>query len=142
MRGYQSFKPNTEYIYLPDRLISCVSYLTFGFGGFIWLIIAHLNRKTIPAFTKFHIFQSIFLYILISVFYMVIGLIYNIIGIIPLLGNLIQDIIYFPTQFPLILGDSLFDLIRHGLYIYLPVMTLLGKYGKLPWISDTVKQMA
>lgn len=142
MRGYKLYGVPGNYIDGIDRILCTVSYLTFGWVGFIWLAITHFRGKYLSSFARYHVIQALFIYILISVFNLAIGLIANIIGIIPFIGTLVLNIIYLFTQYPLIVGFSLFDFIRLILYVYLPITAALGKYGRIPYISDIVKQMA
>ena len=142
MRGQYHYRPVGDYSDKNDRILSAISYLTFGWGGFIWLAITHFKGKHLSPFARYHVIQSLFVYILISVFIMAVNLLTSIIGIIPFLGNLIITAIQAFTIMPLILGFSIFDFIRLALYIYLPIMAYRGKYAQLPWISNIVRQMS
>lgn len=139
MRGY---KPVRNYTENKDKLLCAVSYLTFGWAGFLWLAITHFKGKYLSPFARFHVFQAIFLYAIIVVFNMAISVIGNILGIIPFIGGIILNIINVFTLYPLIFGYSLFDFVRLILYIYLPIMAVTGRYGKVPYISDMVRQIA
>ena len=67
MRGYKGSIPKKQYIDMPERILSSLSYLTSGMVGFVWLIITHLQGKSLSSFARFHIFQSIFLSIILYV---------------------------------------------------------------------------
>ncbi|HBG49525.1 MAG TPA: hypothetical protein DDW90_08505 [Cyanobacteria bacterium UBA9971] len=143
MRGYRDFKPKKKYIDMPDRVLSTLVYAPF-WGWLIslgWLIVSHIKGKSLSSFARFNIFQSIFISILIFIFDKLIGIIYNTIGIIPFIGNIIQDIIYYPILYPLIMGFPLYQLALIILYGYLMFYAFTGRFGRVPWVSDMVKQM-
>lgn len=136
MRGYRS-EPN-----LFDRGISAASYLTMGFVGFIWMIICYLAGKPPMPFVKYHIIQSIFISIIIYLIKIVGTIILGFVGIIPFIGALINNIVYYFVLYPTMLfGLSIIQLALLMLIIYLTVTSFMGKYTVIPWVSDNIKRL-
>ena len=126
---------------LKNRIISSLSYLTSGLVGFIWLIVSHIRHDRLSAFTRFHIFQSIFIFIFIYVVGLVLNILLGIVQIMPLIGPLVVNINLFLTKWPVILGHSLTESFIIALSLYLAISAFLGRYGEVPWVSDTVRKM-
>ena len=141
MRGPYHYRHTGEYSDRIDRILCVVSYLTCGWGGFIWLAITHFRGKMLSSFARYHIFQAIFLSIIIYVFSLVTGIIAGVAGIIPVIGDLTINIIESLTLKPFLFGRSIFHLLIFAVYLYLICTTIMGKYAKLPWISNIVRQM-
>ena len=143
MRGYREFKSKKQYIDMPDRVLSCLSYLTSGMAGFIWLIVAHLRGKSLSSFARYHIFQSILLSVIIYLVSILLNILASIVQIIPFFGALVMNIVYYLVQYPLPLtgGQSLIGLALIILYGYLAFFAFTGRYGRVPYVSDMVKQM-
>ncbi|OGI04214.1 MAG: hypothetical protein A2Y25_08915 [Candidatus Melainabacteria bacterium GWF2_37_15] len=126
---------------MKDRIISSLSYLTSGLVGFIWLIVSHIRHDRLSAFTRFHIFQSIFIFILIYVVGLVLNILLAIVKIMPIIGPLTVNIAYFLKDFPLILGFSIINFAIVALSVYLAFSAFMGRYGEVPGVSDTVRKM-
>ncbi len=132
------FKNNALQPTILEKGIACASYITFGFVGFVWLLIALFTKNNLRPYLKYHVFQSIF----ISIFYFLlctfIGMMMDILSMVPLLNVLIMQITYYLNA-PLIFGSSLIQIIVDIIIIYLVVTSLQGKYSYLPWISEIIK---
>lgn len=129
--------PQTEPL-LIEKIIASLSYITFGFVGFFWLLLGILTRNKLRPYLKYHIFQSIFIsiaYFLLSAF---IGLIMNILSIIPLVNQLVLQFTFYLNA-PLLFGFSLIQIVIYAIIIYLAVTSFQGKYSYLPWISEIIK---
>jgi hypothetical protein len=63
--------------------------------------------------------------------------------IIPFFGALVMNIVYYLVQYPLPLtgGQSLIGLALIILYGYLAFFAFTGRYGRVPYVSDMVRQM-
>lgn len=123
---------------LIEKIIAALSYITFGFVGFFWLLLGIFTKNSLRPYLKYHIFQSIFLsiaYFLLSAF---IGLIMNILSIIPLVNQLVLQFTFYLNA-PIILGFSLIQLVIYAIIIYLVVTSFQGQYSYLPWISEIIK---
>lgn len=123
---------------LMEKIIASLSYITFGFVGFFWLLLGIFTKNNLRPYLKYHIFQSIFIsiaYFLISAF---IGLIMNILSIIPLVNQLVLQFTFYLNA-PLLFGFSLIQVLIYAVIIYLVVTSFQGQYSYLPWISEIIK---
>ena len=127
-------RPSNE-IYPIERIISAASYLTAGFAGFIWLIIAAILRKRVTPFLMYHILQSIFLSILYFLLVTFAELIYVILYRIPLI-NAIPYFINMPL--PFLFNLSIIQAITTAIILYLAITSAMGIYSYLPWVSDII----
>lgn len=124
--------PNKPYTI--ERLISTASYLTAGFAGFIWMIIAALLKKQIRPFLMYHIMQSIFLSITFFLVSQLAGLVYVILYKIPVINA-----IPYLLNMPLFFGLSVIQTFTTTIILYLAITSAMGLYSYLPWISDIIK---
>lgn len=141
MRGYKSYGNYNSGLTMQDKIISGLSYLTTGLVGFIWIIVSHIRGQSLSNFTRFHIFQSIFIFILLYLLGMVFNILLAFVQLIPLIGPVVVNIVYYLKVYPMILGFSLINFSIIGVTIYLAVYSFLGKYGEIPWVSDTIRKM-
>lgn len=137
-KGYKNPRHRTELI---ERIISTFSYVTSGMVGFVWLIAVNLQKKSLSSFAKYHIYQSIFISILLYVINILLNIIVSVAQIIPFIGVLVTNIVYYLVQYPIIFKYSLVHSTLIITYFYLAYNALLGKYSRLPVISDMVRQM-
>lgn len=122
---------------LMERIIASLSYITFGFVGFFWLLLGIFTKNTLRPYLKYHIFQSIFIsiaYFLIGAF---LGLIMNILSIIPLVNQLVLQFTFYLNA-PIFFGFSLIQIVIYAVIIYLVATSFQGKYSYLPWISEII----
>ena len=138
----RGFSSNREYIAPGEKLICALSYLTMGFVGFIWFIITFVIGRRPNYFVRYHIFQSVFISILLYLFNLVISILLGIIRIIPFIGDIVQNIVYYLAVFPIVLGVSVVQFGLIVLILYLTVTTLMGKYTQIPWVSEHIKKIA
>lgn len=124
--------PNKPYAI--ERLLSAASYLTAGFVGFIWLIIAALLKKQVRPFLMYHIMQSIFISIAFFLVSQLAGLVYVILYKIPVINA-----IPYLLNMPMVAGLSLIQLFTTTIILYLAITSGMGLYSYLPWISDIIK---
>jgi len=143
MRGYKGIRPKRPNIDIYERIFSGLTYLTSGMAGFVWLIVAHFQGKSLSPFARFNIFQSIFLSILIYVAGILLNILASIAQIIPFFGTLVMNIVYYLVQYPLPLsgGQSIIGLALIFLHVYLAFYAFTGRFGRIPLVSDMVKQM-
>lgn len=121
-----------------EKIIAAASYITFGFVGFIWLLLGILTKNSLRPYLKYHIFQSIFISIAYFLLCQFMGLIMNILSIIPGLNQLILQLTFYFNA-PILLGFSLIQTIIYAIIFYLVITCLQGQYSYLPWISDIIK---
>lgn len=121
-----------------ERLLSAGTYLSVGFVGFVWLIIAALLRKQVRPFLMYHILQSIFLSFLFFIVSILAKLIYNIFAIIPFLNKLSTNI-FLILNVPMVFNLSIIQCFTTTIILYLAITSAIGLYSYLPWISDIIK---
>ncbi|MCM1004350.1 MAG: hypothetical protein NC408_08425 [Candidatus Gastranaerophilales bacterium] len=121
-------------VYPIERLLSAGTYLSAGFVGFIWLIIAALLKKQVRPFLMYHIMQSIFLSIAFFLISQLAGLVYVILYKIPLINA-----IPYLLNMPLFFGLSVIQVFTTTIILYLTITSAMGLYSYLPWISDIIK---
>lgn len=123
-----------------DRFVAITSYYTFGLTGLIWLIASILIfKKPLTGFCQYHIYQSIFISILLAVFTMLVDMILNLTVKIPFIGDFIGLINLYLFRLPVFYTFSLFHLIVFVIISYLSLGALLGKFSYFPFISDVIK---
>lgn len=125
----------SKQIYPIERVVSAASYLTAGFAGVVWMVIAAIFRKNLTQFLLYHIMQSIFLYIAYFLLTVFARLIFVILYKIPLV-NAIPFYINMPI--PFFFGLSLIQTITTTVIAYLVITSLMGFYSYLPWVSDII----
>lgn len=133
-----NFREHNSLPTLFERLIVVANYITFGFVGFIYLILVALKQVKLTPFLQYHIFQSFFLvmgYWLLSVF---ISLIVQILSFIPLINILVVKLLfYFNAQ--IIIGRySIVTATVSIVIIYLCLTSIQGQYSYIPWVSDVI----
>jgi len=141
MTNYRSNKNYKINIESSEKIICALTYLTTGLVGFIWLIFAHVKKRHISSFAKYNIFQSLFISIILYIAKILLGIIVSVAQIIPILGSLVINIVYYLAQYPVFMNFSLIETVMIAVYFYLAYFAFMGKYPRLPVISDWVKQM-
>lgn len=122
---------------LIEKIIASLSYITFGFVGFLWLLLGIFTKNNLRPYLKYHIFQSIFISIAYFLFSAFLGLIMNILSIIPFVNQLVLQFTFYLNA-PILLGFSLIQTVIYALIIYLVVTSFQGKFSYLPWISEII----
>ncbi len=131
---------NSTVIYPIEKIVSVLSYYTWGFAGLIYLIIALIRKQGLRPFLRYHVFMSIFLSILIFIVSNVLMFTIDILGYIPYIKAIVFSITLLflkPITF-LGLSFSFVTLFIYGLLTYLAVGAVMGKYSYLPWVSKII----
>ncbi len=124
-----------------DRLVSCISYLTAGWGGLIYCVILYFRKRKPSHFLRFNVFQSIFVSLLFFVLSMGLGLILEFLSYIPFINALVAQISYIFNK-PLFFEYSFVQLLVLGLFVYMALFSLFGKYPRVYWISKIIDNAA
>ena len=119
-----------------ERILAFATYLTAGFVGVAWMVIAALLKRSITKFLLYHIMQSIFLSILFVLVSYFAGLVYVILYRIPLI-NIIPYLLSMPL--PFVFDLSIVQLFTTTIILYLAIMAGMGYYSYLPWVSNIIK---
>ncbi len=120
-----------------DRLFSCISYITAGWGGMIVLVVMYFRKKTPSRFLRYNAMQSIFISLFYFILAMGLGLILKFLSYIPFINYLVAQIAFFFNR-PLLLDYSLIQLFITGLIAYLAITSLFGIYPRVYWISKNI----
>ena len=120
-----------------DRFISALTYITAGWGGLIYTVIMYFAKKKISSFTKYNIFQSIFISALYFCIAMILGIILKILSYIPFLNYLVAQIA-FTFNKPFFGNYSIIQGFMTGLIIYLTVLSAIGKIPRIYKISNII----
>lgn len=132
---------NGNIVYPIEKIIAVLSYFTCGFVGILYLLFAMAKKQGLRSFLKYHVFMSIFLSLFIYIVSVVLMLIINILGYIPIIKALVFSLVVFFQSEILSIGFLHFNLITivfTGLYTYLSIGAIMGKYTYLPWISGII----
>jgi len=74
-----------------DRLFSCISYITAGWGGMIVLVVMYFRKKTPSRFLRYNAMQSIFISLFYFILAMGLGLILKFLSYIPFINYLVAQ---------------------------------------------------
>lgn len=121
-----------------EKVIAALSYITFGFAGFLWLLLGIVTKNNLKPYLKYHIFQSIFISIAYFLAGALLGLLMNILSIIPIINQVVLQFTFYLNA-PLLFGFSLIQTFVYAVIIYLVVTCFQGQYSYLPWISEIIK---
>lgn len=141
MRGRRNFAPGRPYASMEDRIISGLTCLTWGLVGFIWIIISHIRGQSLSSFSRFHIFQSIMIFIGIYVLGLILSIFLGFIQLMPFVGPFVANIVYFVSGYPLVFGLSATTFFVQALAVYMAVFSFMGKYAEVPGISNYIRRM-
>ena len=125
--------------YLIERIVVSLSYLTMGFIGFIWLILGAFTKSQSSSFVKYHIFQSIFISILLFILNVLLGIINDVLSVILIIKVFTQQI-YYLFNAPLFMNYSLIQMVMYLFIAYLMITSALGVYTYVPFVSDIISQ--
>ena len=125
--------------YLIERIVVSLSYLTMGFIGFIWLILGAFTKSQSSSVVKYHIFQSIFISILLFILNVLLGIINDVLSVIPIIKVFTQQI-YYLFNAPLFMNYSLIQMVMYLFIAYLMITSALGVYTYVPFVSDIISQ--
>lgn len=125
--------------YLIERIVVSLSYLTMGFIGFIWLILGAFTKSQSSDFVRYHIFQSIFISILLFILNVLLGIINDVLSVIPFVKVLTQQI-YYLFNAPMFMNYSIIQMAMYLFIAYLMITSALGIYTYVPFVSDIISQ--
>ena len=124
---------------LVDRVVSALTYCTFGIFGLIWCLFAWATKKSINSFVMFNIFQSVFLSVLLAVITYAYSILLRLALVIPFVGGIFKSFDLFFNHTPIYFGMALSGFIISALVLYSIVFSLLGQKPFIPFISPIVQ---
>lgn len=122
-----------------DRLISVITYFTFGMFGLVWLIFSHVTGKKNTQFLMFNIVQAFFISILLYAFSIIYDIAIGFISMVPFIGKYALAFNTFFVNTPMYFSFTLSALIITVFITYLSLLALLGKRSYIPFVSDIVQ---
>lgn len=136
------YNRNNNNILPMEKIVSILSYFFFSIVGCVWLIIGAVTKQNLKPFLKFHIYQSIFLWILLTIVSQLLIGILNILGYIPYLNAFLGFIVFSLNVSLFKIGNISFSIILIAgvlFFLYLSIGVLRGKFSYVPWVSDIIK---
>ena len=125
-----------------DRLVGVLTYFTFGMAGFIWLLVIYFTKGKLRNFAAFHIYQSIFLGLLLTVVSWAMEYVFIILYKIPFLGTYVEKLFILLVKTPIYLAPLNFSILYAVTFVsiaYLSIGAIIGKLSYVPWVSDIIK---
>lgn len=123
-----------------DRFVATTSYITFGITGVIWLVASYLIlKKPLNNFLSYHIYQSIFISVLLYILGMFLNIAYNLTSAIPFIGGVIKLLNFYLFDLPIFYTFSLVHFILFIIIVYLSAGALLGRFSYFPFVSDVIR---
>lgn len=124
-----------------DRAVSVLTYLTAGWGGIIISVIMYFRRKMPSHFLRFNIFQSIFISLLYFILAAGLGLISKFLSYIPFINYFVSQISFIFNR-PVFYDYSIIQIFVAGLVLYTVLISALGKYPRIFWVSKIIDHAA
>ena len=122
-----------------ERIVSALSYFTFGIFGIIWIVYVNVTKKPVTKFATYNVFQCMLVSLTLAVIaYAYDLLVYRFGVIIPILGKILRPFDLFFNQTPIYFGFTISGLIVTIFLFYLIVASLLGKKPFVPFISNII----
>jgi len=134
-------KPKTL---LSEKILSVLSYMTFGIVGFFWLLLANWKKKKIKYFLNYHIYQSIFIAILLTLFNYIFALIFLICSKIPFIDTVSAQINYYLSVKIISFFGFQSTIVYFAILlfkIYLITGVILGKCFYIPFVTKVINYM-
>lgn len=125
-------------ISLTDKIVSVLSYFTFGFFSLIWIIYANITKKPMSRFLTFNLYQAIFISVVLAVVSLVYSIAINFLSAVPFLRTLARNFDLFFNRTPMYFDFTLSGLLVTIILLYLSILALMGKKSYIPAISDVV----
>lgn len=122
-----------------DRLVSILSYFTFGIFSIVWIIFANVVGKPISQFLNFNLYQAIFLSVALAVLSLIYSIGINLLSVVPFIGSIAKGFDLFFNQTPIYYTFTMSGFLVSLLILYLSILSLLGKRPYLPIVSDIIK---
>lgn len=126
-------------ISLTDKIVSVLTYYTFGIFGLIWLVYAYLAKKSINSFCIFNIYQSIFVSVVLYIISLLWGIAIGFISVVPLIGKFMVSLDIFINQTPMYFSFTLSGFVLMVFLSYLAVLSFLGKKPFIPYVSNMIR---
>lgn len=124
-----------------DRIVSFLSYITAGWAGLIFCVILYFRKKLPSRFLRFNVFQSIFISLLYFILCMVLGFIFDLLLHVPFINYLVSQILLIFNR-PVFYDYSIIQIFMIGLFLYMALFSLFGRYPRIYKISSIIDYAA
>lgn len=134
-------------IYLIEKIISVLSYLTMGLVGLVWFVLAYFSHKKIKYFLMYNIIQSIIISILLTIIKLSVDIILSIFSKIPFLDFFAAKLYYNVISYKIIRIYSLnmsltaFEFLLLLLISYIVIGVILGRIFFVPLLTDFMQKV-
>lgn len=122
-----------------DKVISVLSYFTFGLFALIWLVYVNVAQKSMTKFLMFNIYQSIFLSVLLCIMSYIYSIAINLMSVIPVIGKIAIAFNVFFNATPIYSTFTISGFLVVCLAGYLSFLAIMGKKSFIPYISKIVE---
>ncbi len=129
-----------------EKIISILSYVSMGFIGFIWIIIAYLCKRKLKYFLMYNICQSMVISIFLAILNLLLELIFNIFSHIPIL-DAIAGILNYIISIKIVrltqigLSFNIIELVVFLLLIYLITGICMGRLFYVPVLTKFLNRV-
>lgn len=123
---------------LSDKIIACLTYLTTGWVGIIYFVFLYLRKKTPSRFLRYNVFQAIFISLLFFLVCEVLKLLCDFLLIIPIIKIIVSWFIFIFNR-PVLFQYSTVQVFMVGLFLYMAIWSLMGRYPKVVWVSKIIQ---
>ena len=123
---------------LESKIVSILSYFTFGIFSIIWIVFANVTKRRMDSFLIFNLYQAIFISVVLAVISLIYDIALNILSVIPFISKLANAFNIFFNQTPMFFTFTLSGLLVTLLVVYLSIMSILGKKPYIPAVSDII----
>ena len=130
---------NRYHVSVSDRAIAFLSYVSAGWVGFIYAIIFFFLKRKLSPFLRYNILQAIFIAFAYYVISLVFGLVFSLLSHIPIIQILVSWMQLIFNR-PIFFQYSLIQVVVLGLFIYMALVSLGGKYPRIPYISNIIER--
>ncbi len=127
-------------VQLLERIVSALSYITFGFAGVIWIVISFLTKNEMSPFCSYNIYQSIFLSLTLYIISTLMDIIVGLLSSVPYIGDFITKVALWINGVPIFFGKSILGLIIFALIVIFALVSLMGRRPYIPFVSNVINQ--
>lgn len=133
---------NTSKVFLMEKIIAILSYITMGIVGLIWFVIAYFTNKRLKYFLMYNIAQSMIIAIFLTIIKLAVDIILSIFAKIPFLDFIAAKLYYNVISFKIIriyslgLSLSFFELLLFLLLIYIIAGVIAGRIFYIPYLTN------
>ena len=139
-------QPDTNKILPLEKMISVLSYISMGFIGFLWLIIAYVCKRKLKYFLMYNICQSMVISIFLAILNILIQLIFSIFSHIPVLdaaAGILNYIISIKiVRFTAIgLSFNIIEFLLFILLLYIIIGVLRSRIYPVPYLTKFIQSV-